>query len=153
MLCVIRHLVPNNISTWAWAGCHFGRIIKSIRQSPTFFPQARKAWNTFMKAYPSLPSSNCGNSIKTCTHSVSVLKDGNPSLFGDRQRGEGDFCTILFIFFCLLKRNTDTLFNTKRVGMPNFSGFRATRKITTKSVHTPLFHRALQLLVQISKLM
>ena len=30
-----------------------------------------------------------------------------------------------------------------RVGIPNFSGFRATWKIATKSVHTPTFHGAL----------
>ena len=35
---------------------------------------------------PPPPPLHCGNSVKTHTHSVSVLKDGNPALFRDGQR-------------------------------------------------------------------
>ena len=62
--------------------------------------------------------------------------------------GGGDFCAIWSIFFCLLDKKTRTFFNTKRVGMPNFSGFRATWKITTKWLHVLPFHGALQLLLK-----
>ena len=49
------------------------------------------------------------------------------------ERGGGvDFRVIWSLLFCLLKKNIGTFFNTKRIGMPNFSGFRATRNITTK---------------------
>ena len=36
------------------------------------------------------------------------------------------------LFSRLLEKDTGTFFNTKRVGMPNFSGFQATWKIATK---------------------
>ena len=84
-------------------------------------------------------------------HSVLVLNDRNPTMFGDGHRGRGgggvDFRVIWSIFFCFLeKKPTGTFFNTKRIGMSNFSGFRATWKIATKEVHTPLFDGALHFL-------
>ena len=48
-------------------------------------------------------------------------------------------------FHTIWRKNTGTCFHIKRVGMANFSGFRATWEIVTNSVHTPFLHRALQI--------
>ena len=48
--------------------------------------------------------------------------------------GEGglDFHAIWSIFFCFLKKKPGTFLTQNRIGMPNFSGFKATWKIAAK---------------------
>ena len=83
--------------------------------------------------------------LHACVHVCFTLLEEEEG--GGGGRGSGGFsrtCLHEALFPRLWKKSTGTFCNAKRVCMPNFIRFRATWKITTKWVHTPLFDGALQ---------
>ena len=78
---------------------------------------------------------------------ISIYMQGPKSYIVWRRRDGGGIFTLVCPYFSALLQ-TGTFFHTKRVGMANLSGYRATWKIATKSAHTPDLHGALKLICQ-----
>ena len=134
----------------------FGVLTLSVKKCPCFFSRRQKNMHNIAQKSPltllflcPYPNNVGFRSLRRNIVSVFYAIGGGG---GGGGRKWGGLWTLKNVFeasfSCLWKKQA--FFNTKRVGMPNFSGFQATWKIAAKSVHTPFLDGALRICLAVN---